>query len=247
MTYAMRQQLEPYNNLMSRVETAGSQDRTRFAPLLTSLGWTGYDARDVTQFLPLLRHAAVSRILSFDPIEHPELRLRRTVPVGLTGLALHVYELNGPWPRVLVACRAQWVPTRLEAARAPHAATWDPDRDIAFEGPGAVHAGSCASGRARAVSALPGEEHYEAESDGPGWLLVRSTHARGWRATVDGRPAALLRADGRHRAVAIAPGRHTIVLRYEPPLLWPGVALTLLSGVGVLWLLVRRRQRTQER
>jgi hypothetical protein len=187
MTYAMRQQLEPYNNVMNRVETAGSQDRTRVSPLLTSLGWAGYDPRDVTQILPLLRHAAVSRILSFDPIEHPDLRLRATVPVAITGLAIHVYELKRPWPRVLVACRAHWASTRLGAARAPHAATWDPYRDVAFEDPDALRAAACNTGRARTVSLLPDEEHYESESDGPGWLLVRSTHARGWHATVDGR------------------------------------------------------------
>jgi hypothetical protein len=244
MTYAMRQQLEPYNNLPYRVETAGSQDRTRLTPLLTALGWTGYDTRDVTQFLPLLRHAAVSRILSFDPIEHPELRLRSTATVGLTGLTLHVYELNRPWPRVLVACRAQRASTRLEAARAPHAAAWDPNRDVAFEDAVALHGTGCSTGRVRTVSLLPGEERYDAESDGAGWLVVRSTHARGWRATVDGQPAALLRADGRHRAVAIPAGRHAVTLRYEPPGLLPGAALALFCGGAVLWILVRRRRRT---
>jgi uncharacterized membrane protein YfhO len=71
---------------------------------------------------------------------------------------------------------------------------------------------------------------------------VRSTYARGWRATVDGQPAALLRADGRHRAVAIPPGRHIVALRYEPPWLWPGLALTLLSAAAILWILMRQRR-----
>jgi hypothetical protein len=242
MTYAMRQQLEPYLNVMNRVETAGSQDRTRLSPLLTSLGWTGYDSGDVMQFLPLLRHAAVSRVLSFDRIEHPELSLRATAPVAMTGLAVHVYELRRPWPRVLVACRAHWAATRLGAARAPHAATWDPHRDVAFEDADAVRAAACGTGRVRTISLLPADERYETESDGPGWLVVRSTHARGWRATVDGQPAALLRADGRHRAVAIPSGRHTVTLRYEPPWLWPGVALTLLSVAILFRILASRRK-----
>jgi len=246
MTYAMRQQLEPYNNLPYRVESAGSQDRTRLVPLLTSLGWTGNDTGDVTRFLPLLRHAAVSRILSFDPIEHPELRLRSSVSVGLTGLTLHVYEVIRPWPRALIACRAHRVSTRLEAARAPHAAGWDPDRDVAFENAVTTHGTACSAGRVRTVSLLPGEERYDAESDGAGWLVVRSTHARGWRATVDDEPAALLRADGRHRAIAVPPGRHVVTLRYEPPWLWPGAALMLISGAVVLGLLVRPRSRTRE-
>jgi len=244
MTYAMRQQLEPYNNVMNRVETAGSQDRTRLSPLLTSIGWTGYDPRDATQFLPLLRHAAVSRVLSFDPVDHPELRLRATVPVAITGLAIYVYELKRPWPRVLIACRAHWASTRLDAARAPHAANWDPYRDVAFEDRDALRMAGCNSGRARTVSLLPDVERYESESDGPGWLLVRSTHARGWRATVDGQPAVLMRADGRHRAVAVPSGRHTVTLRYEPPWLWPGVALTLFAVVTLLGILVSRRKKT---
>ncbi|MGH8634804.1 MAG: hypothetical protein ACRET7_11820 [Burkholderiales bacterium] len=242
MTYAMRQQLEPYNNLMNRVETAGSQDRTRLSPLFSSLGWTGYDLSDVMQFLPLLRHAAVSRILSFDRIEHPELRLRATAPVAITGLAVHVYELKRPWPRVLVACRAHWASTRLDAARAPHAASWDPYRDVGFEDPNALRAAACNSGRVRTVSLRPDEERYESESDGPGWLVVRSTHARGWRATVDGQPAALLRADGRHRAVAVPSGRHMVTFRYEPPWLWPGMVLTLFSAAALSWIFVRRRK-----
>jgi len=243
MTYAMWQQLEPYNNLMNRVETAGSQDRTRFSPLLTSLGWTGYDSRDVTQFLPLLRHAAVSRLLSFDRIEHPDLHLRAAVPVAITGLAIHIYELKRPWPRVLVACRAHWASTRLGAARAPHAATWDPYRDVAFEDPHELRAAACSTGRVRILFQRPDEERYESESDGPGWLVVRSTHARGWRATVDGEPAALLRADGRHRAVAVPSGRHTVTFRYEPPWLWPGVALTLFSVATLLWIISSRRKK----
>jgi len=237
MAYAMRQELEAYLNVMSRVETAGSQDRTRLSPLYSALGWTGYDRGDVTQFLPLLHHAAVSRILSFDPLEHPELDLRRTVPVGLTGLTLHVYALKHPWPRVLVACRAHRAATRLDAALAPHAATWDSNRDVAFEDPGVLPAAACSTAGALTISRLPNEERYEVESDGPGWLLVRSTHARGWRATLDGHPAALLRADGRHRAVAVPAGRHTVTLRYEPPGLWPGVILTCLSAAAVLWML----------
>ena len=234
----MRQQLEPYNNVIDRVESAGSQDRTRLSPQLTSLGWTGYDPRDVTQFLPLLRHAAVSRVLSFDRIDHPELGLRATLPVAMTGLAIHVRT------GATLAARPGGVP-RASGFDAPrrgaHAARRDlgPLYDVALEGPEALRAAPCRTGRAQTVSMLPGEERYESDSDGPGWLVVRSTHARGWQATVDGLPTALLRADGRHRAVAVPAGRHTVTLRYEPPWLWTGVALTLLAVAALFWIVVR--------
>ncbi|TAK51627.1 MAG: hypothetical protein EPO27_02470 [Betaproteobacteria bacterium] len=239
--FALRQQLDPYSNLLDRVETAGSQDRTRFSPQLSQLGWTGYDPRDISQILPFLRHAAVASLLSFDPLTHPQLRLRAVVPVALTGLAIHQYDLDGPWPRALVACNVRAAATRLEAARAPHASTWDPQRDLALEGAANPPQPGCTAGNVRRQMLAPGEERYGVESDGPGWLLVRSTHARGWTAAVDGLPAPVLRADGRHRAVAIPAGRHEVKLRYDPPGLLFGAAATLVSVLILSWLLARRR------
>ena len=86
-------------------------------------------------------------------------------------------------------------------------------RDVEFAGyfdrdPGALRAAACTTGRARAVSLLPDEERYEAESDGPGWLLVRSSHARGWRATVDGEPALVDALDGRFDDVRVVTNRY---------------------------------------
>ncbi len=239
--FAMRQQLDPYSNMLDRVETAGSQDRTRFSPQLSQLGWTGYDPSDIAQILPFLRHAAVGRILSFDPLAHPQLRLRAVVPIALTGLAVHQYDVDRPWPRALVACRVKAAATRLEAAKAPHDATWDPQRDLALEGEADPTQPGCTAGIVRQLMRHPGEERYGVESDGSGWLLVRSTHARGWVAAVDGLPAPVLRADGRHRAVAIPAGRHEVTLRYDPPGLLFGAAASVLSLLILGWLLVGRR------
>ena len=68
---------------------------------------------------------------------------------------------------------------------------------------------------------------------------MRASHARGWRAHVDGVPAPVLRANGKHRAVAVPAGRHEVVLRYEPPGLLAGLALSGLSLLASALLLVR--------
>ena len=58
------------------------------------------------------------------------------------------------------------------------------------------------------------------------------------RRTLDGRPAAVLRANGKHRAVAVPAGRHVVELRYHPPRLRLGLALTAMAAAGCLaaWL-----------
>jgi hypothetical protein len=74
--------------------------------------------------------------------------------------------------------------------------------------------------RAQDVSASVGPSN-------PGGLLVLSDQwYPGWTATVDGRPAAILRGDVALRAVALSPGAHRIRFRYQPR--WP------LNGLGVV-------------
>jgi uncharacterized membrane protein YfhO len=48
-------------------------------------------------------------------------------------------------------------------------------------------------------------------------------------ARVDGEDAPVLRANGKHKAVPVSAGRHEVVLRYEPPGLGLGMALTALA------------------
>ncbi|HEY67749.1 MAG TPA: YfhO family protein, partial [Thermoflexia bacterium] len=72
-----------------------------------------------------------------------------------------------------------------------------------------------------------------------GLLVFSEIYYPGWRATIDGDPARLVRADYVLRALCVPPGEHRIVLVYDPPLLKIGLAVTslaLLSVVGVaLW------------
>jgi hypothetical protein len=67
----------------------------------------------------------------------------------------------------------------------------------------------------------------------PAIVLVRNVYADGWRATVDGRPAPVLRANYLFQAVPVSAGRHTIRLFYRDR--WIGIGL-LGSGLSVLCL-----------
>jgi hypothetical protein len=67
----------------------------------------------------------------------------------------------------------------------------------------------------------------EAQVRGGGGLLILSeVDYPGWRATVDGDPVRLVRADYVLRALCVPAGEHRVALVYDPPLVKIGLAIT---------------------
>ena len=234
--FVIRQMLAPYANVLDRVESPEAKDLTSFVPRPPELTPEDYRPEAVGTILPRLRNAAVSRVVSLDPLAHPDLRLITTVAAGAPGLQLHAYEVAGPWPRAYLGCRVLAASSALDAFRRPFLAGFDPHRDVALEAAGHAACGTGAVARGRA---LPGEERYEVQSDGPGYLVTRDSFARGWTAAVDGTPTPVLRANGKHRAVAVPAGRHVVEMQYRPPNLRAGLALMALACAACGALFVR--------
>ncbi len=68
----------------------------------------------------------------------------------------------------------------------------------------------------------------------PGLLVVADSWMPGWTATVDGRPAPILRGNYAQRVIPLPePGRHVIVMEYRPPGLILGGAISIVSGPGL--------------
>ncbi|MBI4496502.1 MAG: YfhO family protein [Chloroflexi bacterium] len=82
--------------------------------------------------------------------------------------------------------------------------------------------------------------------EGPGVLVLTDSFYPGWRATVDGQPAAVYAAHVAFRGVPVPAGEHTVVFEYAPRSLALGLgmsALSLASVVGLgCWALFRRRE-----
>lgn len=73
-------------------------------------------------------------------------------------------------------------------------------------------------------------------------LVLRDSYADGWNVSVDGRPAAILRADGIFRAVRLSAGIHRVEFSYEPPGFRIGIGLTSLTALGLaLFVAIGRR------
>jgi membrane protein YfhO len=227
--FVIRQMLAPYANVLDRVESPDAKDLTSFVARPPELTPEEYRPEAVGSVLGPLRNAAVSRILSLDPLGHADLPLLAAIPAGPPDLVLHVYELARPWPRAYVGCRIVAAAGREDALRLSLLSGFDPFRDVALEQPGDV---TCGTGTVTRGRTVPGEERYEVQADGTGYLVTRDTHARGWTATVDGRPADVLRANGKHRAVAVPAGRHAVEMRYHAPGLALGLALMAAAAAA---------------
>lgn len=98
---------------------------------------------------------------------------------------------------------------------------------------------------ARIVEYRPERVVVEAESPTPGLLVLSDSHHPGWRATRDGEPVPILRANGLYRAVRLPAGRHRVVFEYVPVSLRIGAGVSLASLGVLLGVAFWRRGRTR--
>lgn len=90
-----------------------------------------------------------------------------------------------------------------------------------------------------------GSVHVEVRAERAAVLVVSQAWFPGWHATVDGHAAPVVRADGLVLGVPVPAGNHHVVLRYRAPGFTAGVALSVLTVLGLLVsaVVVRRRRR----
>jgi hypothetical protein len=70
----------------------------------------------------------------------------------------------------------------------------------------------------------------------PGYVRLLEAHDPGWRATVDGQPAPVLRSEGLFLAVRVPAGARHVHLRYRTPGAGVGVLLSALALVAFVRL-----------
>jgi hypothetical protein len=89
--------------------------------------------------------------------------------------------------------------------------------------------------------------HLTSAAPSPGYVVVSENWDRGWRATVDGKPAAVLRGDATLITVPIMAGARNLELRYESPEYERGRLISLMSLLviavaGIAPLIAARRR-----
>ncbi|MBX3411842.1 MAG: YfhO family protein [Pirellulales bacterium] len=163
--------------------------------------------------LPALRLANVRWVARSDAAEQ------------ITGLTRHDaqwFELANPLPRV--RCVSQAIVDRHPRSAVNGVAL---DRTAVVEEPLELESGT--PGRAALVAERPGQLDLSVEAPGRQLLVIAESFHRGWQATIDERPAPVLRTNGDFMGVVVPAGRHEVALRFRPPSLRGGVALSLLG------------------
>jgi hypothetical protein len=192
-----------YSQATGAEDHVGLPDQRQFAPLFPSYRST------LANLLGLRFIATGVPVEQIDPkLEPGELPLVARTSDG------YIYENTDAFPRVLFATEARGADfTRMLADGVwPQA---DLRTTVLLERP--PPAGSPRRpGSARIVSYGNTEVALEADSPDGGWVVLNDLWHPWWFAEVDGKPAAMLRANVLFRAVALPPGRHTVRFRFRP-------------------------------
>jgi hypothetical protein len=163
---------------------------------------------------------------------------------------IRAYENRQVGPRIFIAGTARTEPDD----RAALGFLLDPHLDltrvaVVDRDPGPL-GGNAVTGEATIKSSLLNRIQVDVQSSGPALLVLGELFAPGWRATVDGQPAPIVRTDLIYRGVRVPGGAHEVTFRYTTPGLRTGLGLTLGAGlviaiafVGSLAAGLRRPQR----
>jgi hypothetical protein len=217
-------------------------------------------AEGTAAYARYLRLGAVTHVVALhergfeDLLPERELRTPFVLPV-------RVFGVGGTLPRTYVVGRARLAEGE-EALRVLVDPSFDPTREIVLPPGTPLAAGGDApapaatdrrdeasslpaAGTSRIVQARADRILLEAQLTTPGSVVLVETHDPGWRATVDGRPADVLRANVAFRAVAVAAGRHVIELLYRPRWVIVGGWVSGAALMSSLALLAAGRRRAQ--
>lgn len=91
----------------------------------------------------------------------------------------------------------------------------------------------------------PSRITFKVDKTRPAVLVLADAWYPGWRATVDGNPAEVVRVDGLFRGVELGEGEHEVVLEYVPNSLRWGLGISALSGLILmagLWGFARTKE-----
>jgi hypothetical protein len=111
---------------------------------------------------------------------------------------------------------------------------FDPRREVVLDEARAAGPNDPAADDVRIVSRRLASLEVEARLGAPGVLVVLEAFDGGWRATVDGTEAPVLRANGLFRAVRLPAGPHHVLLAYRPRSATVGAVLALLGVAAVV-------------
>ena len=153
---------------------------------------------------------------------------------------LRLFVRSVPVPLALVVFGATPVGDEGAALARLAGSDFDSNREVVIESD-APRLVSQSAGMAVAPDTVgPERWHARVSLNEPGYLVQREAWYPGWRARVDGRDAAVVRADALYRAVRLDPGDHDVELFFDSASFDRGAVVTL-AGLLVIMVVVAWR------
>jgi hypothetical protein len=151
---------------------------------------------------------------------------------------LQVLRVEDPVPRAyVVAGERRPAENEVEALLDP---AFDPLGEVLLDEV-RERAAAGPAGAVRVVRRTTDTVEVEAELSRRGVLVLAEAYDPGWRVSVDGRAATLLRANALFRGVRLDAGRHRVLFAYRPASAAAGAALAALGAAGALLVVLAGR------
>jgi hypothetical protein len=196
--------LEDFERATAAPDTVAGPDQRPFPPLMSSY-------RSVLESLFGVRFVAIGV-----PVEEIDKSFK---PGDLEFIArtkdAYVYENPRALPRVLLATKWQ----RADFGAMIRTGRWpdiDPRRAVLLEGAPVGAARGEGDGNARILRYQNTDIEIEADSTDGGFVALNDVWHPWWRATVDGTPVEILKANVLFRAVVVPAGRHVVRFTFHP-------------------------------
>lgn len=169
------------------------------------------------------------------------------VPVHNEDPDVDVYLNTNGQPRIRLVSDVIYVSGAEAAFEAVHAPSFDPLTQVVLESGASVLAQSSDALRPQNLFYLeykPHRQRIAVEATTPAVLVMSEVWYPGWRATIDGESADVLRADYALRALVMPAGAHEVVVEFKPSS-WKFGLAAAMATVGALlvagvWVRLRK-------
>ena len=127
-----------------------------------------------------------------------------------------IYTNPRALPRVMIVPQAQAADQNGLIVSGQWGAGFDPSRTVLLAPDDAKRLDRGSEGQARIVRYENGRVVVATEAPRGGVLVLNDVYHPWWRATIDGTPVTIMRANGLFRAVALPPGKHEVQFEFAP-------------------------------
>lgn len=160
----------------------------------------------------------------------------------LTLPGIRLYRNRSPLPRFYLVHRIVLANGPADAARLIEAPGFAPSLQAVVEGidAGWRASGSAAGGEVKVLRYSNNAVDLLVTAPGPLYLVSSETYFPGWRATVNGSPAALYPTNLAFRGLPVPAGTSRVAMRYTPEHIATDAAVSLVSCAAALFLVFRK-------